>query len=326
MRRITLPGSATTTTVLGFGGSTLLGPRSRAQGLALLHAAYDEGVRHFDVARSYGSGDAESVVGEFSRPRRGEVTITTKFGLQPMPNTAGFRAIKGLARRLMRLSPGLRRALGTGARGMVKAGVFGVEEARRNLETSLRELQTDYIDVYLLHDCRPEDCDSPGLFELLQSREAEGRIGRFGVGTSTEGALEITRTRPQFARVVQIENSVLRRNLGRLGPLAEGRLVITHGALGGSFGWLRESLAAHPEAARRWSAQLDANCMDPLVLSGMMLSYAVRANPGGIVLFTSTRPENIRANVRAITEGRFSPEQVDRFAELAMEPSGRSPA
>ena len=47
----------------------------------MLGAAYDAGIRHFDVARSYGYGDAEGVVGEFLRGCSEQVTVTSKFGL-----------------------------------------------------------------------------------------------------------------------------------------------------------------------------------------------------------------------------------------------------
>jgi len=91
MKTVTLPGATTTTTAIGFGGSNLLGPRSRAEGRALLEAAFDAGIRHFDVARSYSSGDAESVVGDFLQSRRDQVTVTTKFGLQPPKLAGGLR-------------------------------------------------------------------------------------------------------------------------------------------------------------------------------------------------------------------------------------------
>src|SRR5262245_12759859 len=163
MRTVRLPGTEIVSPVLGFGCSALLGPKSRADGLALLEAAYDAGIRHFDVARSYGYGDAEGLLGEFLQGRRHEVTVTTKFGLQPMKSVARLRTLVGVGRRLMRLSPMLRRALGARARSLVKSGAFGVDEARSSLETSLRELKTERIDIYLLHQCSPEDCLAPGL-------------------------------------------------------------------------------------------------------------------------------------------------------------------
>jgi len=85
MKTVTLPGSSITTTVLGFGASNLLGPRSRAEGRALLETAFDAGIRHFDVARSYSSGDAEPVIGDFLKTRRDHVATRSL-----LPPSSGF--------------------------------------------------------------------------------------------------------------------------------------------------------------------------------------------------------------------------------------------
>jgi D-threo-aldose 1-dehydrogenase len=319
MKTITLPGSTITTTALGFGGSNLLGPRSRAEGCALLEAAFDAGIRHFDVARSYSSGDAESVVGDFLKSRRNQVTITTKFGLQP-PKLAGrLRPLIGLARQVMKLSPGLRKILGDRSRQMTRSGAFGVEDARASLEASLAALRFEHIDIYLLHEASSADC-SPELYALMNEAVTAGKIGRFGVGSEFPKVLEIARAHPEFSGVLQFENSALFPNLDLLrNSITAPRFTITHGAFGRSISLVREYLARYPDSLKRWKKELEADCGDTTVLAVLMLGAAVRANPNGIVLFSSTRPEAIRGNVRSVEEGQFSPEQLDRFVALATE-------
>jgi D-threo-aldose 1-dehydrogenase len=319
MTTVTLPGTSLTTTRLGFGCSALLGPRTRGQALALLEAAYDASIRHFDVARSYGFGDAEGVVGEFLKRHPAGLTVTTKFGLQPNKSVARLRFLVNVARKLMRLSPALRRAIGAQARNVVKQGAFGVEDVRRSLETSLHELGKDRIDLYLLHDCCLDDC-TPALLAFLQEAASAGKIAHFGTGTTIESTLEIVRARPEFGRVAQFENNVLVRNLDRLKPGSD-RALITHKPLGESFGLIKAFLASDFQATQRWSRSLDANCADGGVLSGLLLSYAVAANPNGIVVFSSTNPGRIRANAQAVFDRRFTPEQVNRFTDLALEAS-----
>ena len=82
---------------------------------------------------------------------------------------------------------------------------------------------------------------------------------------------------------------------------------------------------AASDRAAAWSEALGADCSDPEVLSGLMLAYAVRANPAGIVLFGSQRENHIRTAVTAIVEERFSADQVDRFADLVEQDSLREP-
>ena len=66
--------------------------------LRLLETAYAHGIRHFDTAPLYGQGEAESLLGQFSRGKRDSITITTKFGLIPRRIPAWFRPLVPLAR------------------------------------------------------------------------------------------------------------------------------------------------------------------------------------------------------------------------------------
>src|SRR5438093_9479056 len=98
MRRQTLNNTSMETSVLGFGGVTLtLHPR-RAQALAMLETALDQGITYYDTARIYGLGHAEGILGEFLKGKRDRVTVTTKFGLQPNEAIAKHRALIGVAR------------------------------------------------------------------------------------------------------------------------------------------------------------------------------------------------------------------------------------
>jgi aryl-alcohol dehydrogenase-like predicted oxidoreductase len=49
----------------------------------MLERAFALGITHFDVARAYGFGRAEGILGKFLRGRRDQVTVATKLGLQP---------------------------------------------------------------------------------------------------------------------------------------------------------------------------------------------------------------------------------------------------
>ena len=313
MNRVTLPGTAINTTVLGFGCSALLGPKSRAEALRLLGAAYDAGVRHFDVARYYGYGDAEGVLGEFLRGCREPVTVTTKFGIQPIKMVKGLPSAVGVARRLMRVTPGLRRLFGRGARGLVRTGAFSAADARAALETSLRELGREPIDVYLLHDCQPSDCEAPELQAFLEDAVRRGWIRAFGVGTGLEAIRAIDARRPAFTRVVQF-------NPERLGPLPlpadPSRAVITHGAVSTHLSRTRQRMASDPRLARTWSEALGVDIRDPDVLAGLLLAAAVAANAAGVVLYQSTRVDSVSSNARAIGDRRYTAEQVDRFLQL----------
>ncbi|MDQ2798712.1 MAG: aldo/keto reductase [Armatimonadota bacterium] len=304
--------------VLGFGCSSLMGHGTPQERMAVLETAFDSGIRHFDVARFYGFGEAEGALGDFIQSRRTEVTVTTKFGISPPAQSSALKSVLGLARRVAAKSPLLRRGMAGTAKKLVKGGNFSVAEAQSSLETSLRLLKTDYIDLYLLHDCRVEDATDE-LLQFLQRAVQEGKIRRFGVGTEIEVIVELCREKPEFTGVVQFENSVLRPNLTLL-PEPEKRVVITHRALNESFDLLWEFFAADPAAARRWSEKLGTDCTNREVVGHLMLNYAVQVNSGGLVLFSSRSRSRIQSNVRAVETSPFSAEQLTLFAGIVEEP------
>ena len=136
---------------IGFGCSSLTSV-GRKNAIRLLETAFDAGIRHFDVARYYGYGETEAILGTFIKSCRTQITVTTKFGIEPPRRTNALRLALGVGRRILRFVPSARKLVQQRASALVKGNAFSVADANRNLETSLRELRTDYIDFYLLHD------------------------------------------------------------------------------------------------------------------------------------------------------------------------------
>ncbi len=213
----------------------------RRESVRLLEVAHESGITHFDTARAYGYGEAESAVGDFLAGRRDAVTVTTKVGLLPPRNSRGLRAAKAVARAAVSRAPALRARLRSRAEAMVVTGHFEPGAARLSLETSLRELRTEAVDVLLLHECRPADLETEGLLGFLQDVVREGKVRCFGLGTDRDSTRTILRERPAFARVAQVPRSALD------GPLVEGdpvtgTAVITHSAVRTLLEPLREAM------------------------------------------------------------------------------------
>ncbi|MFI3357449.1 aldo/keto reductase [Klebsiella aerogenes] len=141
MAHTTLPfGDQPAVPVIGL-GTWYMGeqPDSRKQEIAALQAGIDLGLTLIDTAEMYADGGAEEVVGEALRGRRDRVTLVSKV----YPWNAGGQKMQVAC------------------------------------EASLRRLQTDYLDMYLLH--------WRGKFPLqetvsaLESLVRQGKIRRWGV-------------------------------------------------------------------------------------------------------------------------------------------------
>ncbi|HVH79093.1 MAG TPA: aldo/keto reductase, partial [Stellaceae bacterium] len=143
---------------LGFGCGGVMGRAGRNQSLRAIAAALEGGITHFDVARLYGYGEAEALVGEALKGQRDRVVVASKFGLNA-PRAAGtLRALKPLAQKLAASVPGARAVMRSLVGGAVQASNrFSVTAAQTSLDESLAALKTDYLDILFLHDCATDD-------------------------------------------------------------------------------------------------------------------------------------------------------------------------
>jgi predicted oxidoreductase len=300
-----------------------MGAMGRAESLAILEAAFDAGIRHFDVAPMYGYGQAESVVGEFLARHPGQATVATKYGIPPAKRQGLISLARSVARPVVRAMPGLKRGLTATAVKATGGGArasFTAAEARESLDRSLRELKTDHIDIWLLHDATLADLHDEGLLRLMQESVAAGRIGTFGVGGDRAAIDEIAASRPEYLPVVQFAWSVLDTPVP-----ATKSLRIHHRALSDDFRRLHQQLLADKTRCTRWSGLVGSDLADPEALSALMLKSALIENPKGIVLFSSKRPEHIRNNVGVAEDATLESPARRLYALVQSESAATTP-
>jgi diketogulonate reductase-like aldo/keto reductase len=282
----------------------------------LLDSAWDAGIRHFDTARVYGTGDAESVLGEFAKSRRTELTIATKFGIRPIAAGPGGKAAKDTARKLLRRSARLRELARTISRRTGQGGRFTSAEALDSFETSLRELDTDYVDLLLLHDCAPADWAGPELRDALAGLVEAGRIRWFGTATDHARTRTILTGGGAAPAVVQFNSDAQDRNVTDIARLGTDAQLITYRSLGSVFERLSAILRPGADPAQTWSRILDVDVADRGELARLLLAHAIWSNPGGIVLFSSSDPRRIATNAAVARSQPFEPEQLRTLERL----------
>jgi L-galactose dehydrogenase len=138
---------------LGSGGSSRLGQGyglPKADSVKVIKAALDMGITFFDTAAVY---KTEKIVGEGLLGQRQNVVVSTKAQI---------------------IKPGSP-ALGN--------DMAPPSQIREGLESSLKKLQTDYVDIFHLHGVMPNQygyCVEHLLPELIKMRE-EGKIRHIGI-------------------------------------------------------------------------------------------------------------------------------------------------
>jgi aryl-alcohol dehydrogenase-like predicted oxidoreductase len=211
-----------------------LGNADHDESVRIIHRALDSGINFVDTADVYSAGESERIVGKALAGRRDDVVLATKF-FMPMgasPNERG------------------------GSRRWII----------REVENSLRRLDTDYIDLYQVH--RPsQDTDVEETLGALTDLVRQGKVR--SIGSSSYAASQIVEAQwtardrhlerfvteqPPYSILVRgIEADVL--------PTARrhGMGILSYSPLAG--GWLsgrwRKEAAPSPVSAARPSARFD---------------------------------------------------------------------
>jgi diketogulonate reductase-like aldo/keto reductase len=280
---------------LGFGCGDLYGGARAEDSSRLIRTAFDSGVRYFDVARLYGDGTAEAVLGQALKPVRDQVIIATKAGIEPWRTQYRRRAAHKAAV-LLRKAPFARRLIAEPSRPSERYGQFTRAQLSKSVDRSLKALKTDYIDIVFLHECAPADAGDPETLDVMQGLVRAGKARAWGIATHFADSLQIIDRAPQAAAVVQIPSDVLTPNVRRV-P-SDGRLILTHSALKHALPALKAALAARPEIAARWRDVVGGE-IDPGMLAKLLLGLAAQDNPHGVVLFSTSRPQRIQAMASA---------------------------
>lgn len=297
--KVLLAAAGRWTTRAGFGCSGLMGALSRRESLVLLSAAWDAGVRHFDVAPLYGHGEAERLLGSFLAGRRDQATLVTKFGLEPTGNSKFTELARAVARPLLRKASVLRpHGTRNTSRPPVRAPL-DPRNAERSLVRSLRALQTDCIDVLLLHEPEVEQLQDDGLLAFLEGSVRKGLIRSFGIGGGSSNTSNVFRSRPGYCPIVQCDWSVFDDEM----PQYPGSDLIVFGAI-----------------ARHRYVRTPLNRGEaPHINAEVMLRATAMALPNSVILFSSRNAAHVASSARAVTDTTF-----DSPARHLLASSGRS--
>ncbi|MCA9811889.1 MAG: aldo/keto reductase [Nitrosarchaeum sp.] len=116
----------------------------------MLKKAYDLGINFFETADMYGKGKSEKLIGEVFKGMRDEIVISTKYGYD-------FSEAEQIGHAELPQD-------------------FSPEFTRKALKASMERLQTDYLDVFGLHNPKLNHLRNESTFETLDEMIKDGKI------------------------------------------------------------------------------------------------------------------------------------------------------
>ncbi len=133
----------------------------------MLKKAYDLGINFFETGDMYGKGKSERLIGEVFKGMRDEIVISTKYGYD-------FEGVQQIGHKELPQR-------------------FDPEFTEHALSKSLERLQTDYVDVYGLHNPKLKHIRDDSIFTTLDKKIHEGKIKTYqaalgpAIGWTQEG-------------------------------------------------------------------------------------------------------------------------------------------
>ena len=121
----------------------------------MLKKAYDVGINFFETADMYGKGKSEKLIGEVFSGMRNEVVISTKYSYD-------FENVDQIGHKELPQR-------------------FDAEFTNNALKNSLARLQTDYVDVYGLHNPKLRHIHDDTIFQTLDGLIGDGKIKTYQV-------------------------------------------------------------------------------------------------------------------------------------------------
>ncbi|RAP77413.1 aldo/keto reductase [Paenibacillus montanisoli] len=299
MQKAVLGRTGLEVTRLGFGAMEIRGPRiwsGRAvtddEAGRILNAVLDEGINFIDTAYDYGL--SEEYIGRFISHRRSEYILATKCGCT-----------------------------------VVNCGdhdetphVWTRDNLLHNIETSLRRMNTDYIDLLQLHNPTVEQTEEGNLVEVLREIQASGKVRWIGISS----------TLPHISSYIQsgvydsfqIPYSALERdheNIISDAALAGAGTIIRGGVGRGEPG---EGLGNEDRWAVWEKAGLDELLDEGESRTGFILRFTLAHPHLSTTIVGTKNPAHLAENIRIAAKGAL-PAEIYEEAKRRLQSAGQGP-
>lgn len=284
---------------IGFGCMSLPLGDERAS-MSIIHEAIDRGVNFFDTADLYDRGKNEELIGKALHSKRSQVVLATKVGNRWKEGTEGWYW------------------------GPTKSYI------KEQVHTSLKRLQTDYIDLYQLHGGTLDD-PIDEIIEAFEELKEAGIIREYGISSIRPKVIEQYALRSNIVSVMSQYSILDRRpeadilpqlyeygiSLIARGPIAKGILSVNGANKISVDGYLNYSQTELIEVQQQLSSLTnEARSLENIAIK-YVLSHPVVATaiPG------ASNKEQLRKNISSTSIPNLNEKEIAYIRSISKESS-----
>jgi aryl-alcohol dehydrogenase-like predicted oxidoreductase len=280
------------------------GPMKDSDSVSAIETALDLGVNFIDTSDAYGAGYSETLLGKALKGNRDKVILATKGGNVMVGPNRGKR-------------------------------IFEPDYIARVMDESLQRLQTDYIDLYQLHNPTVDVIEGGEVWQVLEKAKQAGKIRHYGVSINTmeEGIAAVKDGR---AETIQVEYNLLTQEPAeKIFPLGQqadvgiiARIPLKRGILTGKLTQADEArFQGEDVRARSFKGEPFAKELAKAAKFGFLVQAPVKTLTQAAIAFCIAHPavsvvipgarnaEQMRENA-AGADIEIAPADLERVAEL----------
>lgn len=260
-----------------------------AEAERILNKVIDSGINFIDTAYDYGR--SEEYIGKYLSGRRSEFYLATKCGCTVVDKGDHDET----------------------------PHVWTRDNLLHNIETSLKRMKTDYVDIWQLHNPSVAQVDEGGLVGVMEEVKRSGKVRHVAISSTYPDIVRFIETGVFDA--FQIPYSALERR---------HELVISDAAKAGAGIIIRGGVArgepgsglGKDDTWAKWKeAKLDELCDEGETPTVFLLRYTISHPDMHTTIVGTKNPEHLREDIQAIEKGKL-PDDVYEEAKRRLDAVG----
>jgi len=298
--------------------------RNDKESIETLREAFEAGINFYDTAPNYSNGDSERLIGKALKNNRDKIIIASKAGIK-------FTTVGKIAKSVKPFLNPVKTLLGPAQSKLPnlyrtqRQNDFSKEFIIKTVEGSLKRLQTDYLDLLLLHHPTNQILESGDFCESFELLKSQGKIRFYGVSCDSIEHAQIS-LKLSGVSAIQIELNILDQEaITKVLPIAFkykigiiARLPLAKGLLTDQSSNTKAERWAYDwelfEERKNKAEMFKFLVKENRTMAQSALKFLLQLNEVSVTLIGFNNRIYLQENIKAISAPNFTHEELEKIS------------